>query len=69
MILSLSIFGDEYVWELDSQDQITFPSNGPYHADPDSIDRLFFAVDSTWISHTFAVTILALFYLRGLVDG
>ncbi|KAJ5753073.1 hypothetical protein N7520_009990 [Penicillium odoratum] len=67
MILSLSIYGADYVWELDSQDPSTFP-NGPYHADPDSIDRLFCAVDSTWISHTFAVTFLALCYIRGIIN-
>ncbi|KAJ5987442.1 hypothetical protein N7451_011807 [Penicillium sp. IBT 35674x] len=68
MILSLSIFGEEFVWGLNSQDRLTFPNDGPYHADPDSIDRLFCAVDSTWISHTFAVTFLALCYIRGIVD-
>jgi hypothetical protein len=68
MILSLSIFGAEYVWGLDTQDQSSFPS-GPFHADPDAMDWLFCAVDSTWISHTFAVTFLALCYIRGIIDG
>ncbi|KAJ5634707.1 hypothetical protein N7528_002549 [Penicillium herquei] len=67
MILSLSIHGARYVWSLDSQDMSTFP-DGPYHSDSDSISRLHYTVDSTWISHTFAVTFLVLCYLRGIVD-
>ena len=68
MIISLSSYGPEYVWKLDSQAPLTFP-DGPFHADPEAIGRLYYAVDSTWISYTFAVTFLVICYMRGAIDG
>ncbi|KAJ5081018.1 hypothetical protein N7456_013728 [Penicillium angulare] len=67
MILSLSSYGADYVWRLDSQNPSSFP-DGPLHADPESISRLYYAVDSTWISYTFAATFLIICYMRGIID-
>jgi hypothetical protein len=68
MILSLSAYGADFVWRLDSQSPSSFP-DGPFHADPGSIGRLYYAVDSTWISYTFAATFLVICYMRGIIDG
>ncbi|KAF4633767.1 hypothetical protein G7Y89_g4355 [Cudoniella acicularis] len=67
MLFSLSNYGAEHVWRLESQNTSTFPS-GPFPADPDALRRLYYAVDSTWISHTFAVAFLVLCYVRGMID-
>jgi len=42
---------------------------GHFYADASAIKRLYYAVDSTWISQTFAVTFLVLCYVRGTIDG
>lgn len=68
MILSLSSYGADFVWRLDSQRPSSFP-DGAFYADPGSIGRLYYAVDSTWISYTFAVTFLVICYMRGTIDG
>ncbi|KZF19673.1 hypothetical protein L228DRAFT_285614 [Xylona heveae TC161] len=67
MLLSLSSYGAEYIWKLDSQNMSTFP-DGPFEIDSAAVKRLYYAVDSTWISHTFAVTFLVLCYVRGAID-
>ncbi|KAJ5296224.1 uncharacterized protein N7443_007117 [Penicillium atrosanguineum] len=67
MILSFSRFGSDFVWELDSQTPLSFP-DGPFHVDAGSIGQLYYAVDSTWISHTFAVTFLVICYMRGIIN-
>lgn len=68
ILISLSSHGRDYVWNLDSQNTSTFPV-GPITADAEGSKRLFYAVDSTWISHTFAVTFVVLCYVRGVIDG
>lgn len=67
-ILALADTGGTAVWCLQSQDATTFPP-GPFEVDTEALDKIYYAVDSTWISHTFAVTFLALCYVRGVVDG
>jgi hypothetical protein len=68
MLLSLSSYGHDYVWGVESQSISTFP-DGPFYVDAAALKRLYYAVDSTWISHTFAVTFLILCYVRGTIDG
>lgn len=68
IVLSQSSYKAELVFSLDSQNPSTFP-DGAYHADRGSVSRLYYAVDSTWISHTFAITFLSLCYIRGIIDG
>ncbi|KAJ6155520.1 hypothetical protein N7470_006086 [Penicillium chermesinum] len=67
ILISLSTFGSEYVWQVDSEISSTFPA-GTLHADPFAIEKLYYGVDSTWISHTFAVTFLVICYIRGIID-
>jgi hypothetical protein len=68
MLFSLSTYAYDYVWNIDSQAVSTFPE-GPFFVDSAAVKRLYFAVDSTWISQTFAVTFLVLCYVRGTIDG
>ena len=68
MLISLSTDGGTYVWGLESQNLKSFP-NRPFHVDNAAIRRLYYAVDPTWISYTFAVTFLVLCYIRGVIDG
>jgi len=56
------------VWNIDSQISETFPE-GPFDVDEDALKRLYYAVDSTWITHTFAVVFLVLCFIRGVIDG
>ena len=53
---------------LDLRDPTTFPEGG-FQIGWDARESLHHAVDSTWISHTFAVTFLVLCYARHIVDG
>lgn len=68
MLFSLSSLGEEYVWSLDSQNAASFPT-GDFSADASAVKRLCYAVDSTWISLTFAATFLVLCYVRATIDG
>ena len=68
MLFSFSILGADYVWLLESQNSETFPA-GPYSVDGAALKRLYYAVDSTWISLTFSITFLVLCYVRGTIDG
>lgn len=68
MLISLCSDGETYVWSLESQNLSSFP-NRPFHVDIAAVRRLYYAVDPTWISYTFAVTFLALCYIRGVIDG
>ncbi|PYI03542.1 hypothetical protein BO78DRAFT_193882 [Aspergillus sclerotiicarbonarius CBS 121057] len=67
ILLSLSSNAADYIWQLDSRDRDSFPQ-GELEVDPAAVQRLRYAVDSTWISHTFALTFLVLSYTRGLID-
>ncbi|PVH83619.1 hypothetical protein DL98DRAFT_652429 [Cadophora sp. DSE1049] len=66
-LFSLSELGNEYVWKLDSQNTQSFPE-GPFLVDRMAVRRLCYAVDSTWISHTFSVMFIVLCYVRGTID-
>lgn len=68
MLFSLSTHGPEYIWSLESQDIFSFPE-GPFEVDAKALGRLSYAVESMWISHTFAFTFLVLCYIRGAIDG
>ncbi|KAJ5316931.1 hypothetical protein PENANT_c030G03537 [Penicillium antarcticum] len=65
--MSQSSYKADLVFSLDSQNMSSFPE-AAYHADRGSLGRLYYAVDSTWISHTFAITFLSLCYIRGVID-
>jgi hypothetical protein len=68
IIFCVSTLGAEKVWTIDSQDASTIPAD-PFVVDQTTLKRLSYAVDSTWVSYTFAVTFLALCYAKGVVDG
>ncbi|ORY35344.1 hypothetical protein BCR39DRAFT_584987 [Naematelia encephala] len=67
IIISLSSYGSSYVWTVSMDNEASWPL-GPWSPDAEAVARLYFAVDSAWISHTFAVTFLVLCYIRGTVD-
>ena len=68
MLIALSTSAAKKVWDLDSQNTASFPSEA-FTADLAACKRLAYAVDSTWISHTFAAAFLVLCYVRKVVDG
>jgi hypothetical protein len=68
MLMALSTSAPDKIWDLDSQDTDSFPS-GPFTEDLAACRRLSYAVDSTWISHTFAAAFLVLCYVRKVADG
>ncbi|PWY83882.1 hypothetical protein BO94DRAFT_625431 [Aspergillus sclerotioniger CBS 115572] len=68
ILLSLSSNAADYIWRLDLPDCASLPE-GELEVDPAAVQRLRYAVDSTWISHTFAVTFLVLCYIRSVIDG
>lgn len=68
IIFCVSTLGHDYVWKVDSQDASTVPSE-PFTVDQTTFERLSYAVDSTWVSYTFAVTFLAFCYVKSVVDG
>ena len=68
MLMALSTSAPEIISNIDSQDTKSFPY-GAFTEDPAACKRLSYAVDSTWISHTFAAAFLVLCYVRKVVDG
>lgn len=68
IILEITSCGEKYVHQVKSQDPSSLPS-GVLCADEDACEHFQFAVDSTWISHTFAVFFLLLCFVRGVIDG
>jgi hypothetical protein len=68
MLMALSTSAPDSIWDLDSQNTDSFPS-GSFTEDLAACRRLSYAVDSTWISHTFAAAFLVLCYVRKVVDG
>lgn len=68
ILLSLSAAGSRYVWTVESQTAATFPP-GEWQVDPDAIARFRFAVDSSWVTHTYATIFLVLCYTRKVIDG
>jgi hypothetical protein len=47
------------VWEIESQNVTSFPE-GPFLVNANVIKRLYYVVDSTWISHAFSVMFIVL---------
>jgi hypothetical protein len=68
MLMALSNSAPEKIWDLDSQNADSFPP-GYYTENLAACKRLSYAVDSTWISHTFAAAFLVLCYVRKVIDG
>ncbi|OQV09778.1 Fungal Zn2-Cys6 binuclear cluster domain-containing protein [Cladophialophora immunda] len=67
IIFCVSTLGHDYVWRISSQDASTVPAER-FVVDQTTLERLSYAVDSMWVSYTFAVTFLAFCYVKGLVD-
>ncbi|CAI7594943.1 unnamed protein product [Penicillium palitans] len=67
IILAQSTLKADIVFTLDSQDLSSLPDES-YNVDRSSVSRLYYTVDSTWISHTFAIIFLCLCYIRGIID-
>ncbi|KAL5396094.1 hypothetical protein PMIN02_003456 [Paraphaeosphaeria minitans] len=67
ILLSVSKCSFESVLTLESLASSTFPE-GILSLNPEARRSLHHAVDSTWISYTFAITFLVLCYLRNLID-
>ncbi|CZR61477.1 uncharacterized protein PAC_11373 [Phialocephala subalpina] len=55
------------LWHSQCQSLTSFPS-GPFTIDEEAIGRFRFAVDSAWITHSFAAVFLVLCYTRGAID-
>lgn len=68
IIFSHASNAEEYVWNMESQQSSSFP-DGSFHVDPEALERMQYAVDSAWISYTFAVTFLVLCFVRRTIDG
>ncbi|KKY23692.1 putative c6 finger domain [Phaeomoniella chlamydospora] len=66
-IFCVSTSAIDLIWSLDSQNVSTFP-DGPFVVDHATLKRLSYTVDSTWVSHTFAVTFLVFCYIKGVID-
>ncbi|KAH8895328.1 hypothetical protein GQ53DRAFT_49766 [Thozetella sp. PMI_491] len=67
MLISLSVGADRVVWGLTARDPSSYPA-GPFKVDPAARFSLHHAIDTTWISHTFALTFLVLCYIRNTID-
>ncbi|KIW16284.1 hypothetical protein PV08_06335 [Exophiala spinifera] len=67
IIFCVSTLGHEHIWSLDAQNASTVPRE-PFVVDKVTLERLSYAVDSTWVSYTFAVTFLAFCYVKGVVN-
>lgn len=68
ILFSVSSSASSHIWDTSSQDASTFPQ-GPFAVDPEARKSLHHAVDSTWISYTFAIIFLVLCYVRKAIDG
>ncbi|KEQ99280.1 hypothetical protein AUEXF2481DRAFT_36596 [Aureobasidium subglaciale EXF-2481] len=67
IIISHSKNAGGWIWSIESQLASSFPE-GPFEPDPEALGRLQYAVDSSWISYTFAVTFIVLCFVRGFID-
>jgi hypothetical protein len=65
ILLSLSEKG----WQLWTDERQTEWPSGPFMTDRCATAQLAYAVDSTWISLTFAIAFIIICYVRGIVDG
>lgn len=68
ILFSYTLDAGSYVWYVESQLPSSFPE-GPFQLDPEALQRMQYAVDSSWISFTFAITFLVLCFVRRIVDG
>lgn len=68
IVFSYSFDAGDFVWDLESQLPSSFPG-GLFKLDVEALQRMQYAVDSSWISYTFAVTFLVLCFVRQIVDG
>jgi hypothetical protein len=68
IVFSYSLDAGSFVWDVESQLPSSFPG-GPFKLDHEALHRMQYAVDSSWISYTFAVTFLVLCFVRQFVDG
>ncbi|KAK3110968.1 hypothetical protein LTR53_014222 [Teratosphaeriaceae sp. CCFEE 6253] len=64
ILLSLSGAGSD----LSNATKAPYKPSEPLVLDKSTVQRLAYAVDSAWISHTFAIAFLVLAYIRGAVD-
>ncbi|THW27278.1 hypothetical protein D6D23_02953 [Aureobasidium pullulans] len=67
IVFSYSFDAGDFVWDLESQLPSSFPG-GLFKLDVEALQRMQYAVDSSWISYTFAVTFLVLCFVRQIVD-
>ncbi|KAK3632733.1 hypothetical protein LTR56_016203 [Elasticomyces elasticus] len=67
ILLSLSDVGTELL-QQQAATQTLYQPSGPLKVANTATIRLGYAVDSAWISHTFAIAFLILCYIRGAVD-
>ena len=68
ILLSLSEAGAGLLSD-EQASQVSCRPSGPLKLDRTAVERLGYAVDSTWISHTFAIAFIVLAYIRGAIDG
>lgn len=68
ILLALSTIAPEVTWNVSSQDTAALRT-GAFSADVAACKRLLYAVDSTWISMTFATAFLVLCYVRQAING
>lgn len=68
MILCHGRNASAFIWGFQSQEPSSFPQ-GSLQTDPEALKRLLCAVDSIWISYTFAITFLVLCYFKKIIDG
>ncbi|KAI5245765.1 hypothetical protein E4T47_03696 [Aureobasidium subglaciale] len=67
IVISHSKNAGDWIWSIESQLASSFPE-GPFEPDPEALGRMQYAVDSSWISYTFAVTFIVLCWVRGFID-
>jgi hypothetical protein len=68
IVYSYSLDAGNFVFDLESQLPSSFP-DGPFKLDREALDRMQYAVDSSWICYTFAITFLVLCFVKQIVDG
>jgi hypothetical protein len=68
IVFSSSSDAGTFVYDVESQLPSSFPG-GPFVLDREALHRMQYAVDSSWISYTFAITFLVLCFVREIVDG
>lgn len=68
IVFSYALDAGTSVWDIESQLPSSFPE-GPFKLDREALHRMQYAVDSSWISYTFAITFLVLCFVRQIVDG